>query len=90
MVVGIVSTEPAQLLKDNLKDAVAVALSGVVPCKVVDQNGMIRPGDLVVSSDRPGYAMKAPESPVPGSVIGKALQAQKAPQDVVDIVVMLR
>jgi hypothetical protein len=90
MVVGIVSTSPAHLLKDNLNDAVAIALSGVVPCKVSDQNGLVRPGDLLVSSDRPGYAMKAPADPLPGSVIGKALQAQKKPQDLIDIVVMLR
>lgn len=73
-IAGIVSTNPAQVLHDDLPQAVPVALSGVVPCKVTDENGAIFPGDLLVSSSLPGYAMKAPESPAPGTVVAKALE----------------
>ncbi|MFC1658221.1 NosD domain-containing protein [Candidatus Omnitrophota bacterium] len=72
-VVGIISTEPAQILQSDLEDAAPVALSGIVPCKVSCENGTIMPGDLLVASSTPGYAMRADNNPPAGTVIAKAL-----------------
>ncbi len=69
-VVGIVSSEPhlvmgMELVIDEetgapLPDvqATRLALTGRVPCKVTDENGPIKPGDLLTSSSLPGHAMK--------------------------------
>ena len=72
-VIGVVSTNPAQILMEDLPNSVPVALSGTVPCKVTTENGPIYPGDMLVSSSKPGYAMKAID-PKPGSIIGKAVE----------------
>jgi hypothetical protein len=45
--------------------------------KVCTENGVIRPGDYLTSSSRPGVAMKATEK---GEVVGKALQSYDGPQ----------
>jgi len=63
---------------------VAVGLSGVVRCKVDAAAGAIAPGDLLVSTQTPGHAAKATE-PVPGTVIGKALEAHKKGRGVIRI-----
>ena len=72
-VIGVVSTNPAQILMEDLPNSVPVALSGTVPCKVTTENGPIYPGDMLVASSKPGYAMKAID-PKPGSIIGKAVE----------------
>ncbi|MFC1623919.1 beta strand repeat-containing protein [Candidatus Omnitrophota bacterium] len=72
-VIGVVSTDPAQILMEDLADSVPVALSGTVPCKVTTENGPIYPGDLLTSSSKPGYAMKA-DQPKVGTIIGKAME----------------
>jgi len=50
------------------------------------------PGDLLVSSSRPGYAMRAGKETAAGTVIGKALEKlDKNKEDgVIEVVVMLR
>ena len=68
-VAGVVSTNPAHLMNDGLVGGIAVALTGRVPCRVV---GMIKKGDLIVTSDILGVAM-ANNDPKMGTVIGKAL-----------------
>jgi len=40
------------------KEVRPLALSGRVPCKVTTENGPIKPGDLLTTSSKPGYAMK--------------------------------
>ncbi len=67
----------------------AVALSGVVPCKVDASYGSIQRGDLLVASPNPGYAMRA-DSPVPGTIIGKAVQKLEDGEGVINVLVMLR
>lgn len=60
MLVGIISTQPGQLLGD--KDAVGmrpVALAGRVPTKVTMENGPIALGDRIAISSTPGVGMKA-------------------------------
>lgn len=51
-----------------------VAMAGRVPVKVVAAAGAIRVGDLLVASATAGKAMRA-DDPVPGTVIGKALES---------------
>ncbi|MCF8222747.1 MAG: hypothetical protein K9J25_06330 [Bacteroidales bacterium] len=69
-IVGIVSTKPhitmgMELVTDESTgqplegvNASRLALAGRVPCKVTDENGPIKPGDLLTSSSTPGHAMK--------------------------------
>ena len=85
-IAGIVSTDPAYLMNSD-SDGVAVGLVGRVPCKVI---GEIRKGDLMVSSDTPGYAeaWRDESNPQTGSVIGKALEDKYgAGKDVIEVVV---
>jgi hypothetical protein len=106
-VIGVVSTEPAVLLnspvsRDGRRDDGSaghpVALTGCVPCKVTDEGGPIRRGDLLTSASRPGYAMRAtpvgPDGPDgtyrTGTIIGKALGPHDGGEGSVDIFVMLR
>ena len=89
-VVGIVSTTPAQVLRDGLDNAVPVALNGIVPCKATAENGAIKPGDLLVASTKPGYAMKAGKNPPVGAVIGKAMGKLEKGKGIVKVLVMLR
>jgi hypothetical protein len=52
---------------------VPVALVGRVHAQAVASNGPIAIGDLLVTSDVDGHAMRAPDEPRPGTVLGKAL-----------------
>lgn len=94
-VAGVVTTHPGLLMnateeRETLDDGPAMALAGRVPVKVTSQGGAIRPGDLLIASDVPGHAMRAPEDPRPGTVIGKALEAMGGEHGMVDMLVMLR
>lgn len=52
-----------------------VALAGRVYCNVVATDSDIEPGDLLTTSDLPGYAMKVREADrAPGAVLGKAME----------------
>ena len=74
-VAGIISTNPSYLMNSTIdcENAVAVALTGRVPCKVV---GSIRKGDRLVSSGlHPGVAtILDSQQYQPGCIIGKALE----------------
>lgn len=67
---GVVSTEPGLILGPKSENAYAVALTGRIPVKITDENGPIHTGDLLTSSSRPGYAMRATAA---GPVIGRVL-----------------
>ena len=74
-VIGVVSTNPAHLMNSELQGlAVAVALKGRVPCKVI---GPIEKGDILVTSDIPGTAKAADKENLPHSsaIIGKSLES---------------
>jgi hypothetical protein len=77
LVAGVVSTQPGVTLGAStvgLQQAL-LALSGIVPVKVTDEGGPIQPGDLLVSSSTPGYAMRwAGDEPCPCALVGKALE----------------
>ena len=73
-VAGVVSTNPAYLMNDNFEhdNWLPVALTGRVPCNV---QGPIQKGDLLVSSDKPGVAIKLDKSLYEvGCIIGKSLE----------------
>ncbi|MDP6507093.1 MAG: hypothetical protein QF886_25930, partial [Planctomycetota bacterium] len=55
---------------------VPVGMVGIVYIKVTDENGEIRPGDLLTTSSTPGHAMKCTDKfKGIGAILGKALQA---------------
>jgi len=68
---GVVSTNPAYLMNAQLESETVVdlALQGRVPCKVI---GVVKKGDMLVTSDVPGYAV-VNNDPKMGTVIGKAV-----------------
>lgn len=75
-VVGVYSTQPGYLGGGQYwgqEGYVPLAVVGIVPVKASAENGPIRPGDLLVASATPGYAMVAGPNPPLGTVIGKAL-----------------
>jgi len=76
--IGVISSAPSQVIGEDIftkaKKPRPVALSGRVPVKVSNENGEIKPGDLLTVSSLPGVAMKATE---PGRVIGMALESSE-------------
>ncbi len=98
-VLGVISTAPGMLLNVDptriQTQDFPVALCGRVPCKVTDENGAIKRGDLLTTSSTPGYAMKATPIAIagqelfrPGTLIGKALESHESGQGVIDIFVL--
>jgi hypothetical protein len=95
LVAGVISTQPGMSLGAGDPDedgntGPQLALAGRVPVKVSAENGAIHPGDLLVASSTPGYAMRAPANPAPGTVIGKALGKLDSGTGLIDMLVMLR
>jgi len=66
-----------------------VAFSGIVRCKVDAGYGAVWPGDLLVTSPTPGHAMRD-EMPLPGTVLGKALEPLEEGTGTIRVLVMLR
>lgn len=101
-VIGIVSRAPAILLgslhqpdgDDIAKEGHTphpVALVGCTPCKVTDEGGPIRRGDLLTPSPTPGHAMRAAaDNQAPGTILGKALEPHEEGSGVIEVFVMLR
>jgi hypothetical protein len=96
-VTGIYSTKPGlvgrrQLTdKSHMKDEVPMAMTGIVPTKVTAENGPIKPGDLLVTSSRLGYAMKGTDrNKMLGAVIGKALGHLDSGVGMIEVVVTLQ
>ena len=94
-VVGIYSTKPGIVGRRQTgpKDPkeVPMAMIGIVPTKVIAENGAIHRGDLLVSSSSIGYAMKGTDrSRLTGAVIGKALGNLDKGEGVIEVVVTLQ
>ena len=94
-VAGVISTHPGMALRENgaaeeLDDAPQLALVGRVPVKVSAEHGPIQPGDLLVAAVTPGRAMRAPQNPAVGSVVGKALGKLESGSGTMQMLVMLR
>lgn len=80
-VAGVISSQPGITLGESGEGKVAVATTGRVQVKVDADRAAIEIGDLLVTSDIPGMAMKS--EPVnlggvqihrPGTIVGKALE----------------
>jgi len=68
-----------------------VSLSGRVYCWADASHGAIRPGDLLTTSNVPGYAMKVTnQSRARGAIIGKAMTALKRGTGLVLVLVSLQ
>lgn len=71
-VIGVISAKPAMTLNSAEEiNGAPVALAGIVPVKITNENGAIRAGDFITASSIAGYGMKAIE---PATVVGKALE----------------
>lgn len=93
-VAGVVSLRPGLILGEAAKDRVLVATTGRVKVMVDASNGPIEIGDLLVTSDVPGVAMKSVPVEIggvqihrPGTLIGKALEP--LPKGRAEILVLL-
>ena len=80
-VAGVISCQPGLALGEAGEGRVLVATTGRVKIKVDATNGPIQIGDLLVTSDREGVAMKSVPVDIggvglhrPGTLIGKALE----------------
>ena len=80
-VAGVISAQPGIALGERGDNKVLVATTGRVRLKVDTSNGPIQVGDLLVTSDVPGVAMKSEPIKLggrlmhmPGTLIGKALE----------------
>ena len=80
-IAGVISLQPGLILGESGEGRVLVATTGRVKVKVDAGNGPIAIGDLLVTSDKEGIAMKS--LPIafggasihrPGTLIGKALE----------------
>jgi hypothetical protein len=89
LVVGVYSTRPGFLGADKegisevAADEVPVAVLGIVPVKVTDENGPIQPGDLLTTSSTPGHAMRCAGLELCfGRTLGKTLEGLPAGQHI--------
>jgi hypothetical protein len=80
-VAGVISLQPGIALGEHAEGRVLVATTGRVKVKVDASNGPINIGDLLVTSDKTGAAMKSVPVEIggvrihrPGTLIGKALE----------------
>ncbi len=80
-VAGVVSAQPGVILGEQGENKVAVATTGRVKVKATTENGPIHIGDIMVTSDEHGRAMRSTPINVgeaeihrPGTVLGKALE----------------
>lgn len=96
-VTGIYSTKPGVVgrrqltARAHMKEEVPMAMTGIVPTKVSAENGPIKPGDLLVTSSKPGYAMKGTDrTQMLGAVIGKAIGHLDSGVGVIEAVVTLQ
>jgi hypothetical protein len=81
-VVGVATGPPVE-------DLAPVAVATIVLCKVDAGYGPIRIGDLLTSSPTAGHAMTTLD-PLPGTVLGKALEGLEVGTGVIEILVMPR
>jgi hypothetical protein len=99
LVAGIYSTKPGVLASPHAVAAagstanedVPLAVVGIVPTKVTAENGSISRGDLLVTSSKPGYAMRGTDrGRMIGAVVGKALEPLPRGDGVIQVLVTLQ
>ena len=95
-VAGIYSTKPGAIGRrstnpETIKVEIPMAMVGIVPTKVSAENGPIEPGDVLVTSATPGYAMRGTDGArLVGAIVGKALQSLNHGNGVIDVLVTLQ
>jgi hypothetical protein len=86
-VIGIVGGARA----DSWTGRAPLVLAGAIAlCNVDATADPITAGDLLVSSSTPGHAMRAKEAPVPGTVVGKALESLEGGTGSIRVLVLNR
>ena len=97
LVAGVYSTSaglyvsPYGMDDPSQQAQIPVVVHGVVQCNVDAENGPISPGDLLVSSSTPGYAMKGTDpAQLTGAVVGKALDSLPSGNGTISILVTLQ
>ncbi|MBN2146757.1 MAG: hypothetical protein JW726_05180, partial [Anaerolineales bacterium] len=94
-VIGVYSAAPGflggQPVTEQREDSntIPVAIMGIVSVKVSAENGPIRPGDLLVTSATPGYAMLG-DDPAAGTILGKALGTLESGTGTILVLLMLQ
>ena len=86
-VAGVISTDPAFKMNSEAGNDTThpyVALKGRVPCKVI---GMVEKGDLLTTSDRAGYAVRADKDTPHWAIFAKALGASQQESAVIEVVI---
>jgi hypothetical protein len=79
------------MFEPEIEEEIPLAVVGVVPCKVSAENGAIGPGDLLVSSSVPGFAMKGTNrKKMLGAVVGKALEPLTSGNGIILVLVTLQ
>ena len=89
---GVYSTEPGFIgggSMEAMPGYIPVAIMGIVPVKVTAANGPIHRGDLLTSSNIPGYAMLA-TNPLFGAILGKAMGELLEGEGVILVLLLLR
>jgi hypothetical protein len=96
LVAGVYATKPGVLLTEAAADSalsgrVPMGVVGVIPTKVCGDGGPIHRGDLLVTSGRPGRAMKARLRRLkPGQAIGKALEEFTGDEGMIKVLVNVK
>jgi len=96
LVAGVYSSKPGVLASPYTMDQapksdIPLAVVGVVPCKVTTENGAIKPGDLLVTSRKEGYAMKGTDrNKMVGAAVGKALESLNQAEGIIQVLVTLQ
>lgn len=94
-VIGVYSAAPGFLGGQAVTDPagedgrIPVAVMGIVLVKVSTENGPILPGDLLVTSSTPGYAMRG-DNPQAGTILGKALEPLDSGTGLILVLLTLR
>lgn len=93
-VVGVVSSQPGLVMNgmcESKENHVRVAKSGMVPVFFSTEFGDVDGNGELLCAGPGGYAVRAPEIPKPGSIVGKAMSAMSSyhGDDVCGVIQML-
>ncbi len=69
---GVVASAPSMVIgiREEVGNEINVAVSGLVPVKISNENGDIKAGDPITASNSPGVGMRASQ---PGPIVGYAI-----------------
>jgi len=81
-ILGVVARKPAIVFNRPGTSTLPIVTEGKVIVKVSDNNGEVKRGDYVTSSEQPGVAMKATKS---GYVLGRALEDLNTDQAKIEV-----